>query len=133
MFKKPPILVVALALIAAAIACSSGTQTETYSEAEFNEELVGSGMTADFQPGQIVLTGDVEGQALEMVLTAAAVEGAVSMEIVSVTVNGEPMDLAMFTGMEAELSQMVYPDDADYVIDDITITDTEISITASRQ
>jgi hypothetical protein len=134
MFKKKPILFVVLVLIAAAIACStSGTRTETISEAEFNEDLADSGMTADFQPGQILVSGEVEGQTLEMVLTAAVVDGGVSLEVASVTLNGEPMDLSLFAGMGTELSQVFYNDNADYVVEDITITDTEITVTSTRQ
>ena len=134
MFKKSPILFVVLVLVAAAIACStSGTRTETYSEAEFNADMAESGMTADFQPGQIVVSGDVEGQMLEMVLTAAVVDGGVSLEVVSVTLNSEPMNLDLFAGMGTELSQVFYTDNTDYVVEDITITDTEITITSSRQ
>jgi hypothetical protein len=132
--KKPPILLVVLILAAAAIACSaSGTRTDTYTEAEFNEDLAESGMTADFQPGQILVSGDVEGQALEMVLTAAAVDGGVSLEVISVTLNGEPVDLDLFAGMGTELSQVIYDDSGNYVVEDITITDTEITITSTRQ
>jgi hypothetical protein len=134
MFKKSPFVFVLLVLIAAATACSSsGTHTETYTEAEFNEDLADSGMTADFQPGQIVVSGDVEGQALEMVLTASVVDGGVSLEVASVTLNGTPMDLNLFTGMGAELSQVFYTEDTNYVVEDITITDTEITVTSTRQ
>jgi hypothetical protein len=134
MFKKSPFLFIALVLIAAALACSSsGTRTETYSEAEFNEDMAESGMTADFQPGQIVIAGDVEGQALVLVLVADVVEGGVSMEVTDVTLNGEPMDLSLFTGMGTELSQEFYTEDSGYVVEDITITEDEIIITSSRQ
>jgi hypothetical protein len=90
-------------------------------------------MTADFQPGQIVVSGDVEGQALEMVLTASVVNGGVSLEVTSVTLNGVPMDLSLFAGMGTELSQVFYNDDANYVVEEITITDTEITVTSARQ
>jgi hypothetical protein len=134
MSKKFPILLVVLALVAAALACSgAGTRTETYTEAEFNEDLAESGMTADFQPGQILISGDVEGQALEMVLTATAVDGGVSLEVTSVTLNGAPMDLDLFAGMGTELSQVIYDESSGYVVEDVTITDTEITITGTRQ
>jgi hypothetical protein len=134
MFKKSPFIFVLLMLTAAVVACSSsGTHTETYTEAEFNEDMADSGMTADFQPGQIVISGDVEGQALEMVLTASVVDGGVSLEVASVTLNGTPMDLNLFTGMGAELSQVFYTDDPNYVVEDITISDTEITVTSTRQ
>ena len=134
MFKKSPFVFILLVLITAVVACSSsGTRTETYTEAEFNEDLADSGMTADFQPGQIVVSGDVEGQALEMVLTASVVNGGVSLEVTSVTLNGVPMDLSLVAGMGTELSQVFYNDDTNYVVEEITITDTEITVTSARQ
>jgi glucose/arabinose dehydrogenase len=108
------------------------TITETVSEEEFNEALDAEGFVADFQPGKIVLTGSVEGMAVVMEMTVEEVEGGVTTQITNVTVDGQPMDPALFADTNEELSQSIF-NDPDYAVDSVVITDTDMTVTASRR
>jgi hypothetical protein len=119
-------------LITLAVACAPSTLTETVSEEDFNKDLDAEGFVADFQPGKIVLTGDVEGMAVVMEMTVDVVEGGVTAQITNVTVDGMPMDAEMFADVNAELSKSIF-DDPNYAVDSVVITDTDMTITATRR
>lgn len=124
---------VLLMLVVSALACStSKTTTETITEADLNEELVGEGLTADFQPGVVVFTGTIQGFDVELRMTLEAKDGGLYAQITEATVGGEAVPAEMFEEVNADLASSIF-DDEEYTIDSVTITDTEIVIEATKK
>jgi hypothetical protein len=112
------------------------TVTETVTEAEFNEEgffYYDEKFEADFQPGKIVLTGNVEGEGAVIELTSGIVDGEAVFNLLSVTLGGQELSPDLFDAVGADLATAFYTPDEGYAVTDFTITDDEMTITATLQ
>jgi len=79
----------------------------------------------------VVFTGDIEGQSIEMKMTLSAVDGGFEAQIVEATVGGQTVPAEFFADINAELSSSIF-DDENYTVNSVTITDTEITVEATR-
>jgi hypothetical protein len=112
------------------------TVTETMTEAEFNEEgfvFYEEKFDADFQPGKIVLTGSVEGKEAVIEITLRIADGEAFFDLLSATLGGQELPQDLFDAVGADLSTAFYTPDEGYMVTDATVTDDEMTITATLQ
>jgi hypothetical protein len=124
-------------VFAVTIACTGAkTIAETATEEEFNEigfEYADEQFTADFQPGKIVLTGEVEGQEAIIELGAEVVNGEAAFKLLSITMGGQELGQDLFEQADADLSAVFHTPEEGYAVTDVTITDDEMTVTSTRQ
>ena len=135
--SKLKVLSIVVLVFAIALACvPSNTITETATEAEFNEvgfEYAEGQFTADFQPGKIVLTGEIEGEETIIELGVEVVDGEAAFKLLSVTMGGEELAQDVFDQVDKDLSVVFHTPEEGYAVTDVTITDDEMTVTSTRQ
>jgi len=126
-------LVLAIVLMLCVQACSNkDTVTITTTEAELNERQGSQGFTTDLQPGQMVLSGNVDGADIELVITLAAQNGSVAGQLADATVNGQPVPTENFQQINETISNSLFVPPDSYV-ENVTITDDEIILEITPQ
>lgn len=118
-----------LSVILAACGANPKPVVETFTEAEFNEQLAleAEGFAVDLQPDAIVIAGETMG-AIVSVEMAVTVEGSeLLIEVTNVTVDDEPVPLELFEELGTELSTSFYSPEEGYVLESVEITDDDIT------
>jgi hypothetical protein len=116
------------------VACSSPeTITETLTEAEFNAKefpFREEGLVADFQPGKIVLTGEIEGVKVVAEMTVGIADNGENFyfQLQRITVGGQEMPPADYADLSIGLAKDIYVPEDGYAVTDVTITDNEMTI-----
>jgi hypothetical protein len=137
LIKATKILFLVALVSTVVVACGPPeTITVTATEAEFNEEgfgYLGETFEADFQPGKIVLTGEVEGEEAVIEMTIEIVDGEAVFDLLSATVGGQEIPQELFDAVDADLSVVAHTPDEGYAVTDVAITDDELTVTATLQ
>ena len=110
------------------------TIEEKYSEEEFAQVeffCQDNGLSVDFQPGLLVCSGIVDGEAIALELVPGISGGAGFFQIIRFIVEGENMAGSLFVDVNASLAQDTYTPEEGYEMTSIIITDDELTITSS--
>lgn len=112
------------------------TISKSMTEDEFNQTAFmcrNHGLIADFQPGKIVCTGDVDGQAAVVDITAEIVEGNIRFQIVKATADGGDLSPDKFAELNADMAVEAIEPEENYAVTSVVITDSEMTITMERK
>ena len=131
-------IILCLALITAFTAACGGrkTVTETITEDVFNQEAGlcrNNGLTGDFQPGKIVCTGDIDGQAAVVDIVPQIVDGNVHFQIVTATADGAELAAEKYAELNADMAAEIKTPPEGYAVTSVEISDSEMTITMQRK